>query len=127
MAELQRNIFTVHATLVHSQGTYSKVSGFPKEFDSADYADETHPAPIGNPEKALRRAKAAAYAQLSAFFAVDDHMMNNVYITQADGRTILQITEGGFPEPTPAPNPNPEQQQGNEEPVENPETPGEGE
>ena len=125
MAELQRNTFTVHATLVNSQGTYSKVSGFPKEFDSADYADETHPAPIGNPEKALRRAKAAAYTQLGAFFAADGNRMNNVYIVQADGRTILQITEGGFEAPQPAP--TPEQQQGNEEPVENPETPGEGE
>ena len=125
MAELKRNIFTVHANFVNDQGVFSKVSGFPKEFDSADYADETHPAPVGNPEKALRRAKASAYTQAGLNFAVDGRLMQNVYIVQADGRTILQITEGDFPVAQPAP--TPEQQQGNEEPVENPETPGEGE
>ena len=118
MADLKRNIFTVHANFVNDQGVFSKVSGFPKEFDSADYADETHPLPVGNPEKALRRAKAAAHTQAGLNFAVDNRLMQNVYIVQADGRTIMQITEGDFPV-------QPEQQQ-NQEPEENPETPGEG-
>ena len=117
---MERNIFTVHATIVNDQEVYSKISGFPKEFDSADYADETHPAPVGNPEKALRRAKAAAYTQLGLNYAVDNRLMQNVYIVQADGRTIFRETEGNFNVPAPEPTPN-------EEVVEEPETPTEGE
>ena len=99
MEELKRNIFTVHATLVNSQGTYSKVSGFPKEFDSADYIDASHPAPAGNPKKAFRRAKAAAHNQLGLNYAADDRRMQNVYIVQADGLVLFRETEGDFEAP----------------------------
>lgn len=109
---MERNIFTVHATIVNDQGVYSKLSGFPKEFDSADYADATHPAPVGNPEKALRRAKAAAYTQLGLNYSVDNRRMQNVYIVQADGRTIFRDQEGSFAEPAPEPTPEPEGETG---------------
>lgn len=132
MAET-RNIFTVHATIVNENGVYSKVSGFPKEFDSASYADETHPLPAGNPKKAWRRAKAAAHTQLGLNYAVDNRRMQSVYIIQADGREVFSESEGSFepeqldPEQQPLPdNPEPEEP-APEEPALNEGESGEGE
>ena len=106
---MARNIFIVNATQVNAQGEYSKLSGYPKTFDSASYTDEEHP--YGNPAKALRRAKAAAYAQLAANYAVDDRIMQTVTIEQANGQLVFRESEGGFPpDPEPEPQPEPEEQ-----------------
>lgn len=86
---MARNIFIVNATQVNAQGQYSKVTGFPKNFDSDSYE--------GDVNKALRRAKAAYFDQLSKNYAVDDRPMQTVTLEQADGRVILRESEGGFP------------------------------
>lgn len=90
---MARNIFTVKATIVNANGVYSTVSGFPKVFDSDDYQ--------GDVGKALRRAKAAFHAVLGEMYAVDNRQMQNVSLSQADGRVIMRESEGGFVTPEP--------------------------
>ena len=89
-----RNIFIVNATQVvtseaHPEGLFSVVSGFPQTFDSLSFDDST--------DAALRAAKSAYFARLSANYAANNRAMTTVTLSQANGQVILRDCEGGFP------------------------------
>lgn len=105
---MARNIYLVNAAQVitsetHPEGLYSVVSGFPKAYDSQNYADES---------AALMAAKSAYYDQLSKNYANINpaRVMMTVALTQADGRLIVRESIGAFPEVVP-PEPEPEAEQ----------------
>ena len=103
-----RNIFIVNATQVvvsesHPEGLFSVVSGFPKTFDSRNYAAQDG-NPNGDSEAALRAAKAEYFSRLSANYSGSaSRVMATVTLEMADGRTILRESIGQFPDMTPAP------------------------
>ena len=99
---MARNIFIVNATQVvtsesNPHGIFSVVSGFPKVFDSGEGGDI---------EQAMRTAKSAYYAQLSANYSNTNpsRVMMTVTLEVANGQQILHESIGGFPvEPEPEP------------------------
>ena len=97
-----RNIFIVNATQVvtsesHPEGLYSVMQGYPKTFDSNTYD--------GDAEAALKAAKSEYFSRLSANYAGSaSRVMATVTLEQADGRTILRESLGGFPEVEPEAN-----------------------
>lgn len=102
-----RQIYIVNATQVvtsdaHPEGVYSTVSGYPKTFDSRNY-NATQDNPNGDPEKALRVAKADYLTQQAAFLIADNRAMWAITLTRADGRQMMQESFGAFPDMTPAP------------------------
>jgi len=107
-----REIYIVKANHVvtseaHPEGVYSTVNGYPKTFDSRNY-NATAENPDGDPEKALRVAKADYHAQQSAFEASDARAMWTLTLERTDGRQIMRDSWGGFPDMTPVPTPEPE-------------------
>ena len=99
---MARNVFIVNAVQVitsdaHPEGLFSTVSGFPKTFD-------------GEEADALKAAKAAYYAQLSANYGNSNptRVMMTVTLDRADGRRYLFESIGGFPEVEPTPEPEQE-------------------
>lgn len=90
-----RNIFIVNATQVvtsesNPSGLFSVVAGFPKVFDSGDGGDI---------EQAMKTAKSAYYAQLSANYANSNpnRVMTTVTLEMANGQQILRECIGSFP------------------------------
>lgn len=106
---MARNIFTVNAWIIDSNGTYNTLSGYPKNFDSRTYDGDT--------EKALKRAQGDFSEVFSAFCKRDDRLMQTVVLYQANGQLIDRKSLGTQMEPTPV-EPEPE-----EEPIEEPEEP----
>ena len=92
---MARNVFTVMATQVSSNGQYSTVTGFPKRFDSDSYN--------GDVDKALRRAKSAYHARLMDTYASDALQMSTVTLSEANGNIIMNETEGQIVTPAPEP------------------------
>ena len=107
-----RNLYIVNATQVvisdsHPEGLFSNMTGYPKTFDSRNYA-----APDGNPNgdeaAALNAAKSDLYARLSAIYTGSaTRVMATVTLERADGRQVMRESIGGFPDMTPQP-PEPE-------------------
>ena len=100
---MARNIIIVNATqLVTSEanpyGIFSTMSGFPKVFDSGEGGDI---------EQAMKTAKSAYYAQLSANYANanPNRVMTTVTLEMANGQQILRECIGSFPDMTPVPEP----------------------
>ena len=91
---MARKIYTVYATIVNAQGNRSTPTGFPKNFDSDSYG--------GDVDKALKRAKSAAYAEMSEMCAVDGRMLQTVVIMAEDGFVIDNFVDGALTD-TPAP------------------------
>jgi len=90
-----RNIFIVNATQVvtsesNPSGLFSVVAGFPKVFDSGEGGDI---------EQAMKTAKSAYYAQLSANYANTNpnRVMTTVTLETASGQQILRECIGAFP------------------------------
>ena len=95
-----RQIFIVNATQLvtsasHPEGLFSIMSGFPKIFDSGE----------GNTETAMKSARSAYYAQLSANYANSNpnRVMTTVTLEIANGQQILRECIGAFPDMTPEP------------------------
>ena len=91
-----RQIFIVNATQVvtseaHPEGLFSVMTGFPKTFDSVRYGDDS--------EKAMKSARSAYYAQLSANYANtnENRVMTTVTLEMANGQQILHECIGAFP------------------------------
>ena len=103
---MARNIFIVNATQVvvsdnNPQGLYSTVSGYPKNFDSNNYNNDT--------DAALRAAKSEYYSRLSANYAGSaSRVMAIVTLEQANGQQIMRDSIGAFPVIEPAVEPEPE-------------------
>lgn len=98
---MSRNIFIVNATQVvksesHPEGLFSVINGFPQYFDSNTY---------DSVEAALRAAKSAYYARLSANYGSTNREMTTVTLMQANGQLIIRDSEGGFPVIEPEPEP----------------------
>lgn len=106
-----RNIFIVNATQVvtsesHPEGLYSVISGYPKTYDSRNYA-AADGNPNGDSDAALRAAKAEYYSRLSANYGGSAaRVMATVTLETAQGRTIISECIGAMPDMTP---PEPEE------------------
>lgn len=116
-----REIYKVNATQVvtsenHPEGVLSTVTGYPKLFDSRNY-NATELNPDGDPEKALRIAKADYHSQQAAFEASDTRAMWTLTLERTDGRQIVRDSFGAFPVVTPV-EPEPELDETEEEPIE---------
>ena len=107
-----RQIYKVDASQVviskaHPEGMYSTISGYPKYFDSRNYA-AADGNPNGDEEAALRAAKAEYFSRLAAnYTGSPSRVMSVVTLDRADGQKILKECIGGFPDMTP-PEPTPE-------------------
>ena len=108
-----REIFRVSASQIvvsdaHPEGTLTNINGYPKTFDSRNYG-ATEANPNGDPEKALRVAKADYHGQQSIFEAADNRAGWVLTLERgSDGRQIMRDSWGGFPDMTPQPGPEPE-------------------
>ena len=114
---MDRNIFIVNATQVvvsesHPEGLFSVVSGYPKTFDSRSY-NVTAENQNGDPDAALKAAKAEYFSRLSANYAGSaTRVMATVTLETAQGRTVMAESIGAFPDMTPAQEPEPEAGEG---------------
>ena len=91
---MARKIFTVYATIVNAQGQKGTPTGFPKTFDSESYN--------GDVDKALKRAKGAAYTEFGSMCAVDDRQLQTVVIMAEDGFVIEALVDGKPEDSTPS-------------------------
>lgn len=87
---MARNIFTVNAWIVDANGTKNTLSGYPKDFDSKNYNDDT--------EKAYRRAMGDFSEIWGAFCKRDDRQLQTVILYQVNGQLIDRKTVGAFVE-----------------------------
>ena len=107
-----RQIYIVDAKQVvpsaaHPEGVFQNVSGYPKTFDSRSY-NATTENPNGDPERAFIVAKADFLAEWSALLVSDSaRVMWAITLSRADGRQMMQESEGAFPDMTPTPEPEP--------------------
>jgi hypothetical protein len=98
---MARNIFTVDAWIIDANGTYNKLSGYPKNFDSRSYDGDT--------EKALKRALGDFSEVYGAYCKRDDRLMQTVVVYQANGQLVDRKCIGNSMEPAPVvPEPEPE-------------------
>lgn len=92
---MARNVFIVNATQVvvsenNPKGLFSVIGGYPKNFDSISYNDDT--------DAALRAAKAEYYSRLSANYSgSNSRIMSTVTLEQANGQMIMRDSIGSFP------------------------------
>ena len=84
-----RNIFIVDAQIVDANGTFNKLSGYPKTFDSNNYQ--------GDVDKAKRRAEGEFSECWGAMCKRDDRLLQAVIMYSADGSFIDKKCMGGFP------------------------------
>ena len=92
---MARNIFIVDAWIIDANGTFNKLSGYPKNFDSNSYE--------GNTEKALKRATGDFCEVWGAMCKRDDRQMQVVTLQQLNGQLIDRKSMGAPAEPEPAP------------------------
>lgn len=93
---MARNIYIVNATQVvtsesHPEGLFSTTTGFPKVFDSANYASM---------EAASNAARSAYYDQLSKNYANTNpnRVMTTVTLEMANGVSVMHECIGNIPE-----------------------------
>lgn len=84
-----RNIFRVEAWIIDSNGTFSALTGYPKNFDSNNYD--------GDVDKAFRRAQGDFSEVWGAYCKRDDRIMQTVLLMQANGQVIDRKSVGSFP------------------------------
>ena len=101
---MARNVFTVNAWIIDANGTKNILSGYPKDFDSKNYDNDT--------EKALKRATGEFSKVWGSMCDRDDRQVQTVVLQQLNGQLVDRKSMGTpvEPEVTPA---SPE-----EEPVE---------
>ena len=83
---MKRNIFIVEAQIVDANGTFSKLSGYPKLFDSRSYDN--------NIDKALLRARGEFYETVGAMCKRDDRQLQTVILMSADGFVLEKESIG---------------------------------
>lgn len=74
---MKRNIFIVDAQIVDANGTFSKLNGYPKTFDSRSYNNDI--------DKALLRARGEFYDTVGAMCKRDDRQLQTALVMSADG------------------------------------------
>ena len=92
---MARNVFTVNAWIIDANGTKNNLSGYPKDFDSRNYSDDT--------EKALKRATGDFCEVWGAMCKRDDRQMQVVTLSQLNGALIDRKSMGAPVEPEPTP------------------------
>ena len=110
---MARNIFTVNAWIIDANGTKNTLTGYPKDFDSKNYQDDT--------EKALKRATGDFCEVWGAMCKRDDRQMQVVTLYQLNGQIIDRKSMGAPVEQLPEPEPEDEEPEGEQyEPTEEP-------
>lgn len=89
---MARQIFNVDAWIVDANGTFNRLSGYPKKFDSNSYDDD--------PDKAQRRAEGDLSETWGAMCKRDDRWIQTVTLTDAFGFQLVVKTNGHFHEYT---------------------------
>lgn len=85
-----RNIYIVDAMIVDANGTFNHLDGYPKQFDSKNYA--------GDVDKTRRRAEGDFSEVWGAMCKRDDRMIQTVTLSTVDGFLIDHKTTGQFAE-----------------------------
>lgn len=89
---MARQIFTVDAYIVDTNGTFNRLEGYPKKFDSKSYGDDV--------EKAKRRAEGDMSETWGAMCKIDSRWVQTVTLTDAFGFQLDKRTMGYFHEYT---------------------------
>lgn len=89
---MARQIFIVDAMIVDANGTFSRLEGYPKKFDSKNYGDDV--------EKAQRRAEGDMSEAWGAMCKVDSRWIQTVTLSTVDGFQLERKTMGYFHEYT---------------------------
>jgi hypothetical protein len=87
---MARQIFIVDAMVVDSNGTFNRIQGYPKQFDSRSYGDDI--------DKTQRRAEGDMSETWGAMCKIDTRQVQTVTLETVDGFQLDKRTMGGFPE-----------------------------
>lgn len=101
---MQRQIYIVDAAVVDANGTYNKLSGYPKLFDSRNYNNDIN--------KTRRRAEGDAAEAYGAMCKIDSRQLQTVILMTADGSVLDRKFIGriaDLPDPEPEPQPEPDE------------------
>ena len=85
---MERNIFLVDAQIVDANGTFNKLSGYPKLFDSRSYSNDIN--------KVLLRARGEFYDTVGAMCKRDDRQLQTAILMSADGFIIEREAIGAI-------------------------------
>ena len=88
-----RQIYIVDAFIVDANGTFNRLNGYPKNFDSKNYDY--------NADKALQRATGDFSEALGAMCKVDTRQLQTVTLMTADGFLIDSKHLGQITQPEP--------------------------
>ena len=83
---MKRNIFIVDAQIVDANGTFNKLNGYPKTFDSKNYSNDI--------DKALLRARGEFHEVLGAMCKADTRQLQTALLMSADGFVIERSSIG---------------------------------
>lgn len=97
---MKRQIYVVDAAVVDANGTYNKLSGYPKLFDSRSYDNDI--------AKTRRRAEGDAAEAYGAMCKVDSRQLQTVVLMTADGAVLDRKFIGAIAD-LPDPEPEPEE------------------
>ena len=86
---MARNVFSVNAMIVGSDGTFYNVDDYPKAFDSKSYN--------GDVDKALARAEGEFSDTWGAMCKRDDRLIQTVTLTDIFGNQLDRKSRGNFP------------------------------
>ena len=86
---MARNVFSVNAMIVGSDGTFYNVDDYPKAFDSKSYN--------GDVDKALARAEGEFSNTWGAMCKRDDRLIQTVTLTDVFGNQLERKSRGNFP------------------------------
>lgn len=89
---MARQIFIVDAMIVDANGTFNRIEGYPKKFDSKNYGDDV--------DKAQRRAEGDMSEAWGAMCKVDSRWIQTVTLSTVDGFQLERKTMGYFHEYT---------------------------
>lgn len=92
---MERSIFIVDAQIVDANGTFNKLSGYPKLFDSRSYSDDIN--------KALQRARGEFHEVFGAMCKRDDRQLQTAILMTADGFVLEREVIGSIAEVSDAP------------------------
>jgi hypothetical protein len=87
---MARQIFIVDAMVVDSNGTFNRIQGYPKQFDSRSYGDDI--------DKTKRRAEGDMSETWGAMCKIDTRQVQTVTLSTVDGFMLDRKSSGAFPE-----------------------------
>lgn len=86
---MARNVFSVNAMIVGSDGSFYNVDDYPKAFDSKSYNDDV--------DKALARAEGEFSDAWGAMCKRDDRLIQTVTLMDVFGNQLDRKSRGNFP------------------------------